>query len=319
MIKHLKSLILLAVLGFCALFFWDYWNHKKRLQFADLIGTKEELKRLSEYVVELEVKYIEQQELLNLATKRFKEERGALKEQIVLLSDATYVMRSYARQNNEPDYYFETGPGGQSFIYHEIELTGPDGLRGPPIGFVMIYSDGRVVSRAYNHVIQIENVVSRDPTTGRTNQITKGNYILKDRHLGSRPNKPIPGKENWADIPFPLVVDSGTTLIDPVRENERRRFYLQPKPNLGVTFSPSGISPYFGAHLAGLGFSENDLDWKFAHIGIKINNPISSSALVLAPVSYRPSRRWLGNTHIAPFFEYGKTGASGGIMINLGF
>lgn len=316
--KFIKYIIFTFIIIFTAFFVYDRFFNTQR-SHQELIGLKQKFKQVSERAASLEIQYLEQRKLKERAAQEWDQEFNALKGEIRMLSDATFLIRSYARENNEPDYYFETGPDGQSFIYQEIEFVDDEGNRGPPLGYVMIFSNGKIVSKVYNHEIEVQLISSRDPKTGKYSVLSKGNFILQDRHLGSRPRKPIKGKEDWTGRPFPLQISSGTALIDPTREAKTRSFRLEPKPNLGITVSPAGSRPFVGVHIASYGKSSNDLDWKFGHIGASIPNDPKDANLVIAPVSYRPSSRWLGNTHIAPHIEYGKSGLSGGFMINLGF
>lgn len=277
----------------------------KRLH-KELIGQSEKFQRLSEHSANLERRYVEQKELRERAERTFSRERDSLKGRIKLLSNATYLIRERARKSGQSDLVYE---GKRvKYVFNEIRFNG-----GPPVGYVIIFDNGRVVSKVYNHEIDVKTAVSRDEDSGRYNILSRADFVLRSGHRK-------PDGKNWFGIPFPLKIKGGTAFIDPTEPaKQSKRFYLwAPKYNLGANISTDGIAPALGVSLMGYGYSKRDLDFKFLQVGLQ-QEKTDGTGLTLTPVLWRPFKDTLSNTYIGPGISLDKKGQNYFLGVSVGF
>jgi hypothetical protein len=272
----------------------------------DLIGKTEELELLNKNIANLERKYIEQKELKEKVEKEFGPTIKALRGRLKVLSNATYLIRERARKQNRSDIVYQ---GKRiKYVFNEIRFND-----GPPVGYVLIFDDGRVVSKVYNHEIDVKTAIARDESNGRYDILSRANYILRADHLGSK-------DKLWTGIPYPLNITGGTAFIDPTESiNQKKRFYIW-APNIGANLNTSsdGIAPGIGLSLMGYGYSKRDLDYKFLQVGIQKEEE-DGVGITLAPVLYRPLPNLLPNTYIGPGYSKDKKGENLYFGINIGF
>ncbi|MDX1471018.1 MAG: hypothetical protein R3213_05945 [Flavobacteriaceae bacterium] len=283
----------------------DSLNENKRLH-QELVGKTDKYKQLTDYVANLERKYVEQKELTRVAEEQFGRERGELKGRIKVLSNATYLIRERARRSNSSDLVYEGK--GVKYVFNEIRFQD-----GPPIGYVLIFDDGRVVSKVYNHSIDVKTAVSRDEDSGKYNILSKADYVLRSGHRK-------PDGKNWFGVPYPMKITGGTALIDPTEPNKSsKRFYLwAPRYNFGVNFNKEGAAPGIGASLMGYGYSKRDLDFKFLELGLQYEE-IDGIGFTFKPLLWRPFSDTLPNTYIGPGMSYDKSGQDYFLGISVGF
>ena len=302
---YFLSVIILGIAIFTGLRYLDSKQENERLH-KELIGKTEQYKQLSDKAANLERKYVTQQELTKELEKNWKEEKSALTGRVKLLSNATYLIRERARKENNSDLSYEGNK--VKYLFNEVRFN-----NGPPVGYVMIFDNGKVVSKIYNHEIDVKLAVSRDEDKGNYNVVSKADFVLKSGHLK-------PDGINWFGKPYPLNIVGGTALIDPTEKVlNNQRFYLwAPRYNAGLLGSPDGIYSMAGVSVMGYGYSKRDLTWKFLQFGVHadINKNIG---LNITPVLYRPFSNTLPNTYVGPGILWHDGKQQYFIGISLGF
>ena len=283
----------------------DQMNENSRLH-EELIGKTENYNQLTKYTAELERKYVDQKKLQKLTEEAFGRERGSLKGRIKVLSNATFLIRERARKQNNSDLAYEGK--GIKYVFNEIRFQ-----NGPPIGYVLIFDDGRIVSKVYNHQIDVKTAISREEETGKYNVLSKADFILRSGHRK-------PDGKNWFGVPHPLNITGGTAFIDPTEPiNSPKRFHLwAPRYNFGVNANSAGFHPGIGVSLAGYGRSKRDLDFKILEIGTQYEK-VDGIGLTLKPLLWRPFSDTLPNTYIGPGISYDKNGHDFLFGLSVGF
>lgn len=279
---------------------------------TDLIGQQEKYKQLSAYAAKLEIDYATQEELRKQLEVKFAAEKDELSGRIKILSNATFLIRDQARKTGASDVVYQ----GETLKYVINEIRFSDG---PPVGYVLIFDDGRVVSRLYNHAISVNTAVARDEDTGRYSIVSKADYILKSPSLNTK------GEKVWTNKPYPLKITGGTALVDPTEQNP-----LVPRLQLWAPHINGGMSagaglagaflrPTVDFSVSGFGKTRNDLDWKFLHLGFDIDSSLADLGAHLLPFSYRFWPAVFTNTYVAPGVGWNASGANLQLNLNLTF
>lgn len=303
-IKFLKKNYLLIILILVALYAIDLYRSKDRLH-EDLIGKTQEFEKLSEYAALLERKYIPQEELQKKLEEEFKAEKEALEGRIKILSNATFLIREKARVEKNSDISYQGSK--MKYVVNELRFE-----NGPAVGYVLIFDDGRVVSKIYNHEIDVKTAVARDEASGKYSIVSKANYILKSPSM----NK----SGEWFNKPYPLKIVGGTAFIDPTEpiKRDKQFFLFSPNVNANLNFSAKGVAPGLGVSIMGYGESKRDLDWKFLQFGAQLDKN-QDLGLTFNPVLYRPFGDFLSNTYIGPGISFDKNGSNLFLGLQIGF
>lgn len=253
--------------------------------FTELVGTETEFKKLKNENALLANKYKSQVELNQETLNKFHEVTGQLNERIKVLSNVTYKIDEKARETGNSDVKFVT-KSGQSFLLNEIKFND-----GPAVGYVLIFSDGRMVSKMYTHEISVDQVVTRDETTGKYKVLAHADYVLKSPSLN----------KDWYNKPYRLKVKAGEAIIDPTEPNyaSKKSFMWAPRINMNLLASPQ-ITPGLSLSLAGYGVSRNDLQYKFLDLGMTYDQRKDAINPTLMPVLFRPLPNLLPNTYLGP-------------------
>ena len=167
------SIVILVTLYFgsqAVSYIKDIVGTNERLHI-ELVGQKEKYQQLSEFTAKLEIKYVGQEKLRKELERNFSAEKGALKGRIKILSNATFLIREKARKSGKSDLVYQ----GNRLKYIVNEIRYKDG---PPVGYVLIFDNGKVVSKLYNHRFDVKTAVSRDEDSGRYSVVSKADYIL---------------------------------------------------------------------------------------------------------------------------------------------
>lgn len=309
MVNKIRAIIYSAV-GIIALYLGvqaaDYirglQNENERLH-AELIGTKTEFKKLNEYVAELSSEYKKQSDLHNQARKEWAEISRKKDERIKLLSDATYLIGRHTERQNGPDYYYETPKRTRNYVLNELRIQGSDS---PPIGYILIKSDGRTYKRNYEFEIQVKNLQTVDERTGKIKVYAKAFLVPKET---SPLAKRVDGYQDWKDVSYPLKIKDGVALIDPTVLNRTppKMHWWSPRINGSFDFASKTISPGLGVSLSGYGVSRNDLTYKFFRLGGHYNEQDGFEP-TLTPAMWRPFSKVLPNTYIGPGVNFKNPG-----------
>lgn len=282
----------------------DLIGEKDRLH-TELIGQKEAYVQLSEHAAKLEIQYKSQEDLKAELEKNWKAEKEALQGRVKILSNATFLIREQARRENRSDLVYEGTD--VKYLFNEIRFKD-----GPPVGYVLIFDDGRVTSKLYNHQISVNTAVSRDESSGRYDIISKADFILKSPHLSK-------DTKNWMNEPFPLKITGGKALIDPTEPVQlEKRFHLW-SPTLNGGFNVgSDLKAAVGVSLMGYGYSKRDLDWKFLQLGVDYSKT-NEYGVHLIPVMYRPFPNYLKNTYLGAGVGLDDRGYNPFLSLSVGF
>src|SRR6266481_3446256 len=306
------SLFIIFIVGKSANYILDLKKDKDRL-FTELIGQKEVYKQLSDYAAKLEINYNNQVDLKRKAEQEFSDERLALRDHIKVLSDATYLIKEKSRSEKNSDVVYSE-PGKTSWVLNEIRMS-PDkyGNPGPALGYVLIFGDGRVTSKVYNHEIIVKEVISKDENSGQYSVVSKADYILKAQSLS------LVGT-SWVNKPYPLNIIEGTAFIDPTEPSLLKKHFIwwDPKINLNADVDQNGVVPGVGLSLMGYGRTQDDLDFKFAQFGLDIEG--TTPRAMFTPALWRPLDGFISNTYIGPGVSLSPTKAVGyfvGIQVGL--
>lgn len=300
--KYISQLLLILTIVGLGFFAYRKAQDSKQADrlHQELVGTKEKYEQLNAHTAKLESDYKTQKDLAVTTAKRFSEVAQAKDEQIKMLSDATYLLSKHVGKQTGPDYFFETPKKTQNYAYNEVRLAGPDS---PPIGFVMIKSDGATYKGNYSFEIRVETLQTVDEATGKIKVYSKAYLVAKENGLAQ---KRRPDFKTWAGVDFPLDIVGGTALIDPTvaRTDLKHVMWWAPRINggLNVGFNRNGsfIRPALDFSVAGYGRSRNDLDWKFLQMGIGLNGKFKDPDLHAMPFTYRPFPSILTNTYFGP-------------------
>jgi len=284
LIKKIKIKPLLLMLVPVAIYSMWRDSDSARLH-EELIGKTTAYEQLSATTAKLKIDYVTQAALLKEVESNWAQEKKALKGRIKLLSNATYLIQEKARETNNSDIVYNSGE--VNFILNEIRFE-----NGPPVGYVLIFDDGRVVSKIYDHEIDVKTAVARDENLGTYSVVSKADWVLRNPHLSQRDGV------DWFGKPHPLNIVGGTALIDPTEPvNRKRKFMWSPQGSLGVSVNKD-INPKGGISLAGYGENPQNLTWKFLQFdGIVEDNSIKGG---VTPVLFRPLPKIFKNTYVGP-------------------
>lgn len=313
------KVIAVAVAVIAALYFGDRavayirgaMSENTRLH-TELVGQQEKYKQLSDHAAKLEVNYKSQADLQAELEKKFSAEKGELEGRIKVLSNATFLIREQARKAGKSDVVYQ----GDKLKYILNEIRFGDG---PPVGYVLVFDDGRVVSKLYNHEIQVNTAISVNEDSGRYSIVSKADYVLKSPSINSN------GEKVWYNVPYPLKITGGVASVDPTVPNQLAPGFKLWAPHLNGGMSagvgPSGgfLRPSVDVSLAGYGVTKNDLDWKFIHLGVDTDTDLKDVGIHLTPFSYRFWPSVLSNTYIGPAVGLTKSGPNAQLNLNLTF
>ena len=204
-LKVILGIVLLIGLAYAAQKISDLFQENGRLH-TELIGQKERYEQLSERAAKLENQYVDQETLRKELELQFQQEKDALTGRIKVLSNATFLIREKARRSGQSDLVYQ----GKRVKYVLNEIRYNDG---PPVGYVLIFDDGRVVSRLYNHQLEVKTAVSRNEDSGRYSVVSRAEFILRSPSLN------LNGERNWFNKPFNLPITGGKAFIDPTEPN----------------------------------------------------------------------------------------------------
>lgn len=279
---------------------------------TELIGTTQKYEQLSDHAAKLEIKYSDAKALEERLNKDFANEKDALQGRIKILSNATFLIREKARVSGTSDLVYQ----GTTLKYIVNEIRFADG---PPVGYVLIFDDGRVVSKIYNHTIDVKTAVARDEDSGVYSIVSKADFILKS------PSINMNGEKVWTNIPYPLKIVGGSATVDPTEKNPLTRHLILWAPHInggvsaGVSTSGGFLRPAVDFNVAGYGTTRNDLDWKFLHLGVDIDTDLQDLGLHITPFSYRFWPSVLTNTYVGPALGWTQSGMNLQLNLNLSF
>ena len=313
---------IVAVIGVA---FLIYTVFKKDRQYENLIGLTEQYNQLSKHAAELEVKYQDQKTITEKVKKDWADELGHIKGTKKANIRADFVLNNHAKTDSNADLIYIGKDGKQKYLFHELAFVDEKGAVGPPIGYVMVYEDGHVVSKVYKHHMEVKTLLTKDEDSGRYKVLSKGDYVLEQPGLAHRKGST---KTDWTGVPYPMNIVGGEADIDPTEgAAQAARFRLwDPHVDLGASFGvgtslKTVFYPSLGATFSSYGRSKNDNTLRFARIGVGGTRG-DGIQFNFAPVMYNLGgvTKILSNTFVYPQVSYGlKTGVTYGIGMSLSF
>ena len=280
-------------------------------KYTELIGQTEKYNQLNKNLAELEIKYEDQRKLNSILKDRFNEIKLENNQKIKVIQQADFVLSKKKRINDKADLIYIDSNGKQKYLFHELHFVDSDNVVGPPIGYVMIFEDGRVVSKIYKHKIVVNSATIVDSNSGRYKIVSKADFILEQSGLANRKDS---NKKNWKNVNYPLNIVSGSANVDPTQKSETNKFrFLDPHFDLGInnSFSKDGsfsVVPNLGFSLSSYGISKKDNMFRFFRFGIGYTKDKKIEAIA-SPIMYNIANviPVLTNTYIYPNFGYSQT------------
>lgn len=319
-LTNFKNLVIGSLLLCLAVFGYKEYQSRKendRLH-QELVGTTSKYEQLSKSTALLSSEYVELKTIKEKQEKRFAEVLIRQNERIKMLSDATFLISKHYQKTQGPDYFFETPKKTQNYVYNEIRVDGPDS---PPIGFVMIKSDGRTYKGTYGFEIRVDTLQTVDETTGKIKVYSKAFLTAKDNGLAGKRRKDF---KEWKGLDYPLNIVGGTALIDPtVARTDPKKFqWFVPRLNLGVA-TLAGVEgfnfkPELNVSLSGYGRSRQDLDWKFLGLGVNVDSGFKNFGFEVVPASYKLFSPLLESVFVGPVVGIGTKGYELGLSLGVG-
>lgn len=319
-IQHFWKII--VVVGIALLAF-TIFNRDR--QYEKLIGQVEDYKQLSQYAAELAVKYGDQAALNEKIKKDWEAEKRYISGTRKAAINADFVLNNSAKRDNSADLIYVGEDGKQKYLFQELHFVDNKGVVGPPVGYVMIYEDGHVVSKVYRHHIDVKTLLTKDESSGRYNVLSKGDYILEQAGLANRKDSTF---KDWTGISYPMNITGGEASIDP-REGAlgvaKFRFW-DPHIDMGLnnSFGISGkysLAPNVGFSVASYGRSKRDNSFRFLRIGVG-GSKADGLQVSAAPFMYSLGKVTpvLSNTYIYPTVSWSmKSGITYGAGVSLSF
>jgi len=232
--------------------------------------------------------------------------------------DATYLIHSYARKTNSPDFVYKKD-GDVRYLFHEIHLN-EKGKDGPALGYVMIYPDGRVVSGVYKHEIQTRTEIVYEKEEVVTKN--KAYLVMKQSGLANRKGS---DRVNWKNVPYELELISVEESFN-VEVVKRRKIVFDFCPEIGV----NGIMVFKDQEfdvIPSLGFSVisykdgEKIKYRFLKFAVGVRDLSAGANISFSPVLYNLGNKisYINNTYLAPVLGYDKRGFDFGLSLSLTF
>lgn len=299
----LTNIALAVIILFIGISLYNSNNKVKELH-TELIGKTEKFKRINKHVASLERRYVTQHEIQEKLKREWNTERSHLRGRVKILSNATYLIRERARKEGKSDIVYQGKT--TKYLFNEVRFR-----KGPPIGYVLIFDDGRVVSKVYNHQIDVRTAVSRDEKKGTYDILSKADYILRSGHIK-------PDGKNWFGVRHPLAITGGSAVVDPVEKVfNMKSFYWTTQLNANINFTPNP-APGLGLSFAGYGNSKRDLDFKFLQFGAQYSSD-ENLGVTATPVMWRFAPNVFNNTYIGPGYYLDKSDNGYFVGLQIGF
>jgi hypothetical protein len=309
--KYFTNLIsALTLLGvfFLGWYLWDTRQQEKaerkllEERYGRLTDTKDDYVQVSANTAQLASLYKDQMELAKevaLAWRELAVERG---ERIKLNTNTIVTVDPKVERQTQSDYVFKSPNGSQGYELNELRIEGEDS---PAIGYVLTKDDGEVYKKNYKFEIRVESVQLKDDLTGKIRVVSRAYLVPLENGLAETRR---PDLKKWKDEKFPLRVTGGETVIDPqepIIPEQTKKGWVPWTYNLNGGFGLFGSGKKLDSkamvdtNFAGYGYSKQNLDWKFLHLGVNYSN-MGGLGFHFLPFTYRPFPEVLTNTYVGP-------------------
>lgn len=243
-----------------------------------LIGTRENFKKLSDYVAILENEYKNQKQLFLDASKKWQNEKKHLLGQIKIISEKHFTVsqknllqQEVELKNESSDLYFKDGP---------------------PVANIRLQNN-KIFYKFYDFKIVVDSIISRDFNGGKYKILTKAFWVSLDE------------KSDWFNKPFRLEIENGTALIDPSETQylDFKRFFwglfsIDFGMAAAVIDGSINVLPAFGLSFLGWGASKNNLDVKFLQLMVLLEQHRLFRYIMVSPAAFRIFPKIFQNTFL---------------------
>jgi len=298
--KNLNIALILVVIVLAFLYNRSLKDNK--VLFKNLIGKTEQAKKLTKEVLLLENRYVSQEELQKRAKVEFNSVMKLLNSTIKELTQVNLSIKEKATKQSKSTIIVE---GEDGFSANEISFKD-----GPPVGYVLNYNDGEVISKLYDFEIILNSITTKDEKRGRYKIATKANYVLKSLSLSN---------QKWLNKKYPLNVSNGVAYIDPTEKiKSRKRLYLlNPKFNIGINLVDKDIVPTLGISVASYGPSRAESSLKLLNFSAFLRQD-DSLGLLIHPVLFRLAPRIFPNTFVGPSLHFDNSSVNFSLGVQVG-
>lgn len=298
--KNLNIALILVVVVLAFLYSRSLKDNK--VLFKNLVGKTEQAKKLTKEVLLLENRYVSQEELQKKAKVEFNSVMKLLNSTIKELTQTNLAIKEKATKQSKSTIIVE---GEDGFSANEVSFKD-----GPPVGYVLNYNDGEVISKLYDFEIILDSITTKDEKSGRYKIATKANYVLKSLSLAN---------QKWLNKKYPLNVSNGVSYIDPTeRIKSRNRLYLlNPKFNIGINLVDKDIVPTLGVSVASYGPSKEESSLKILNFSAFLRQD-DSLGLLIHPVLFRLAPRMFPNTFVGPSLHFDNSSVNFSLGVQVG-
>jgi len=298
--KNLNIALILVVVVLAFLYNRSLKDNK--VLFKNLVGKTEQAKKLTKEVLLLENRYVSQEELQKKAKVEFNSVMKLLNSTIKELTQINLAIKEKATKQSKSTIIVE---GEDGFSANEVSFKD-----GPPVGYVLNYNDGEVISKLYDFELILDSITTKDEKSGRYKIATKANYVLKSLSLAN---------QKWLNKKYPLNVSNGVSYIDPTeRIKSRNRLYLlNPKFNIGINLVDKDIVPTLGVSVASYGPSKEESRLKILNFSAFLRQD-DSLGLLIHPVLFRLAPKTFPNTFVGPSLHFDNSSVNFSLGVQVG-
>ena len=298
--KNLNIALILVVVVLAFLYNRSLKDNK--VLFKNLVGKTEQAKKLTKEVLLLENRYVSQEELQKKAKVEFNSVMKLLNSTLKELTQTNLAIKEKATKQSKSTIIVE---GEDGFSANEVSFKD-----GPPVGYVLNYNDGEVISKLYDFEIILDSITTKDEKSGRYKIATKANYVLKSLSLAN---------QKWLNKKHPLNVSNGVSYIDPTeRIKSRNRLYLlNPKFNIGINLVDKDIVPTLGVSVASYGPSKEESSLKILNFSAFLRQD-DSLGLLIHPVLFRLAPKTFPNTFVGPSLHFDNSSVNFSLGVQVG-
>ena len=298
--KNLNIALILVVVVLAFLYNRSLKDNK--VLFKNLVGKTEQAKKLTKEVLLLENRYVSQEELQKKAKVEFNSVMKLLNSTIKELTQTNLAIKEKATKQSKSTIIVE---GEDGFSANEVSFKD-----GPPVGYVLNYNDGEVISKLYDFELILDSITTKDEKSGRYKIATKANYVLKSLSLAN---------QKWLNKKYPLNVSNGVSYIDPTeRIKSRNRLYLlNPKFNIGINLVDKDIVPTLGVSVASYGPSKEESRLKILNFSAFLRQD-DSLGLLIHPVLFRLAPKTFPNTFVGPSLHFDNSSVNFSLGVQVG-
>lgn len=178
-------------------------------------------KQITPNVAQLQVK--SEEDIDKQIQQNWKQEKKYLENQVEYLSTVIFQNKSKSRITDNFD------KGNKNNFFHEIYYADQDS---PPIGYIILNKKGQVISKTYNHDIQVNYVLSKNKK-GKYVVLSKANLVIKE---DNSTDIMTTQRRKWINNSYPLKIKHGEIIINNQEKAFFKNFIIDFAPNLSINY-----------------------------------------------------------------------------------